>query len=102
MPPSAKGASASADALLAWALQSLRTPASVLVERPGAKDAQDRQLLRVLSSLEGSALAAGLGRWRTFCAVTEATEPIEDEVFTTQQSLRRAHAMLQGAVVQRS
>lgn len=96
----AGGPSASADALVAAAMRELRLPTTLDEPAVVPQEAQDRQLLRVLGTLEGTVLADGLARWRSFCAVSEATEPIEDEVFTTRQSLRRAHAMLQAAVEQ--
>ena len=51
---------------------------------------RERQLLRVLEACAGTAMTSGFNTWRGTCDVM----PIEDQLFTTQRELRRAHAML--------
>jgi hypothetical protein len=40
------------------------------------------------------------GRWCAFCALCAVTEPMEDELFTLQKEVRRAHALLQAMTSQ--
>lgn len=54
-----------------------------------------RSLLRVVEARADSALSRVLARWRESCAVSDATRPIEDDLFVTQRELRRSHAMVQ-------
>ena len=92
--------SASADALLLQALDELRMPTTLHAPIVSPQVRQDRQLAKVLEMRCDTSLALRLARWRTFVAVSEATEPLEDNVFTAQQALRRAHTMLQATVQQ--
>ena len=76
-----------ADSLVLNALNELAFEATVTPARTATLD----------STLEGIAarrLASGLDRWRTFIAVSAALQPVEDELYSTQRALRRAHASL--------
>ena len=83
------------DALALAALRELDA-----IELPSATHSQTGRvhLEHVVENLANLCQRSGLGRWRSFCEVTAAVQPLEDELFCQKKELRRAHAMLKATV----
>ena len=86
-----------ADSLVLGALGELADDSSA-----APSGARGRGLSRALDAVVALRQAQGLQRWCSFVAVSEATQPLEDDLITTQRALRRAHASLTASIQQQA
>ena len=84
---------ASADELVLRALDELDLHTTAVLQ-----ESRRSTLSRVLETRAATQQALGWSRWTTHVAVSHATQAIEDDLFSTNKALRRAHASLQASL----
>lgn len=88
-----------ADTLVLDAIDALRnvvsTPPIEALPLPAADRAAARALERLINARSGMAMSAAFTQWSTFCSVSDATLPMEDELFIAQRELRRAQSLIE-------